>query len=50
MQAETGFYFIVKGYTGLLKQKFHHLIGNEIPGPQVVEVVMGRKLQVHFMT
>ncbi|KAG6529779.1 hypothetical protein ZIOFF_011993 [Zingiber officinale] len=44
--AETGFYFIGKGYPGLVKQKFHHLIGNEIPGPQVVEVVMGRKLQV----
>ncbi|WOL13498.1 lactation elevated protein 1-like [Canna indica] len=44
--AEKGFYFIGNGYTGLLKQKFHQLIGDEKPGQQVVEVVMGRKLQV----
>lgn len=48
MQAEKGFYFIGKGHTGFLKQKFQHLIGHDKPGQQVVEVVMGRKLQVLF--
>nr|XP_018678543.1 PREDICTED: lactation elevated protein 1-like isoform X3 [Musa acuminata subsp. malaccensis] len=43
--AENGYYFIGK-YSGLLREKFHQLIGAEKPGPQVVEVVMGRKLQV----
>nr|XP_010927973.1 AFG1-like ATPase [Elaeis guineensis] len=44
--AEQGFYFVGKEYSELLKQKFYQLIGQEIPGPQVVEVVMGRQLQV----
>ncbi|XP_064998571.1 uncharacterized protein LOC103980010 isoform X7 [Musa acuminata AAA Group] len=44
--AENGYYFIGKKYSGLLREKFHQLIGAEKPGPQVVEVVMGRKLQV----
>lgn len=48
MQAEKGFYFIGKGHTGFLKQKFQHLVGHDKPGQQVVEVVMGRKLQVLF--
>ncbi|URE37766.1 AFG1-like ATPase [Musa troglodytarum] len=46
--AEKGFYFIGKGHPGFLKQKFQHLIGHDKPGQQVVEVVMGRKLQVPF--
>lgn len=50
VQAEKGFYFIGKGYSGLLKQKFHNLIGTEKPGQHVVEVVMGRKLQVLLIT
>ncbi|ESQ54451.1 hypothetical protein EUTSA_v10025101mg [Eutrema salsugineum] len=44
--AEEGFYFIGKDISGLLKQKFQQLVGDEPAGPQVVEVVMGRKLQV----
>ncbi|KAJ8492845.1 hypothetical protein OPV22_014566 [Ensete ventricosum] len=44
--AENDYYFIGKKYSGLLREKFHQLIGAEKPGPQVVEVVMGRKLQV----
>ncbi|KAJ8497291.1 hypothetical protein OPV22_007843 [Ensete ventricosum] len=46
--AEKGFYFIGNGNTGFLKQKFQHLIGHDKPRQQVVEVVMGRKLQVPF--
>ncbi|KAG1363730.1 AFG1-like ATPase [Cocos nucifera] len=46
--AEQGFYFVGKEYSELLKQKFYQLIGQEIPGPQVVEVVMGRQLQVMY--
>ncbi|XP_020572357.1 lactation elevated protein 1 [Phalaenopsis equestris] len=43
--AEQGYYFI--GYnTSGLKKKFLNLIGKETPHPQVVEVVMGRHLQV----
>ncbi|CAA7048742.1 unnamed protein product [Microthlaspi erraticum] len=45
--AEQGFYFIGKDLSTLLKQKFQHLIGdNVVARPQVVEVVMGRQLQV----
>ncbi|AEE85434.1 AFG1-like ATPase family protein [Arabidopsis thaliana] len=44
--AEEGFYFIGKDISGLLKQKFQLLVGDQPAGPQVVEVVMGRKLQV----
>ncbi|XP_010545445.1 PREDICTED: lactation elevated protein 1 [Tarenaya hassleriana] len=44
--AEQGFYFIGKDLSGLLEQKFQLLVGNEPVGPQVVEVVMGRRLQV----
>ncbi|KAL1203135.1 hypothetical protein V5N11_015372 [Cardamine amara subsp. amara] len=44
--AEEGFYFIGKDISGLLKQKFQLLVGDLPAGPQVVEVVMGRKLQV----
>ncbi|KAF8114518.1 hypothetical protein N665_0036s0050 [Sinapis alba] len=44
--AEEGFYFIGNDISGLLKQKFQQLVGDEPAGPQVVEVVMGRKLQV----
>jgi predicted ATPase len=46
VQAEEGFYFIGKDISGLLKQKFQLLVGDQPAGPQVVEVVMGRKLQV----
>ncbi|RRT68045.1 hypothetical protein B296_00036855, partial [Ensete ventricosum] len=42
--AENDYYFIGKKYSGLLREKFHQLIGAEKPGPQVVEVVMGRKI------
>ncbi|XVE63466.1 hypothetical protein DITRI_Ditri07aG0022800 [Diplodiscus trichospermus] len=44
--AEQGFYFIGKDLAGLLKEKFQELIGEHIASPQVVEVVMGRTLQV----
>lgn len=44
--AEEGFYFVGSEYSGLLKQKFDLLIGNATPAPQVVEVVMGRQLQI----
>ncbi|PKU66530.1 AFG1-like ATPase isoform X1 [Dendrobium catenatum] len=43
--AEQGFYFIGHD-SARLKQKFLNLIGKETPRPQVVEVVMGRHLQV----
>ncbi|KAJ6846198.1 lactation elevated protein 1-like [Iris pallida] len=46
--AEQGFYFVGDECSELLKQKFHQLIGQAIPGPQVVEVVMGRQLQVRL--
>ncbi|KAG2248355.1 hypothetical protein Bca52824_087983 [Brassica carinata] len=46
LKAEKGFYFIGRDISGLLKQKFQQLVGDEPAGPQVVEVVMGRKLQV----
>ncbi|KAK2994256.1 hypothetical protein RJ640_013155, partial [Escallonia rubra] len=44
--AEQGFYFIGENLSDLLKQKFDQLIGDHAAGPQEVEVVMGRKLQV----
>ncbi|KAF3949322.1 hypothetical protein ACB098_01G335600 [Castanea mollissima] len=44
--AEQGFYFIGKDISGFLKQKFQQLIGEHTAGPQEVEVVMGRTLQV----
>ncbi|KAK6127002.1 hypothetical protein DH2020_039251 [Rehmannia glutinosa] len=44
--AEQGFYFVGKHLSGLLKQKFQQLIGDQEAVPQEVEVVMGRKLQV----
>ncbi|KAL6540855.1 hypothetical protein OROMI_024738 [Orobanche minor] len=44
--AEEGFYFVGKHLSGLLKQKFQQLIGEQVAGSQEVEVVMGRKLQV----
>lgn len=46
MQAEQGFYFVGKDLSGFLKKKFQELIGQEKAGPQKVEVVMGRTLQV----
>lgn len=46
LQAEQGFYFVGKDLSGILKQKFQELIGDETAGPQEVEVVMGRTLQV----
>lgn len=49
VQAEEGFYFIGKDISGLLKQKFQLLVGDQPAGPQVVEVVMGRKLQVFLL-
>ncbi|XP_072968829.1 uncharacterized protein [Typha angustifolia] len=44
--AQQGFYFVGKQCNGFLKQKFHQLIGVTVPGSQVVEVVMGRHLQI----
>ncbi|CBI36595.3 hypothetical protein VitviT2T_016962 [Vitis vinifera] len=44
--AEQGFFFIEKDASGLVKQKFQHLIGEHTAVPQEVEVVMGRKLQI----
>ncbi|XP_078438780.1 AFG1-like ATPase family protein [Wolffia australiana] len=44
--AEQGFYFIGDEHSELLKQKFYWLSGQHTASPQVVEVVMGRKLQV----
>ncbi|KAL5842196.1 hypothetical protein ACOSQ3_012799 [Xanthoceras sorbifolium] len=44
--AQQGFYFIGKDSSSLLKQKFQELIGDHKAGPQEVEVVMGRTLQV----
>lgn len=46
VQAEQGFYFVGKDLSGFLKTKFQELIGQEKAGPQEVEVVMGRTLQV----
>ncbi|GAY48503.1 hypothetical protein CUMW_112140 [Citrus unshiu] len=44
--AQQGFYFVGKGSSEVMKQKFRDLIGEHEAGPQEVEVVMGRKLQV----
>uniref|UniRef100_A0A2P2K7P6 Lactation elevated protein 1 n=1 Tax=Rhizophora mucronata TaxID=61149 RepID=A0A2P2K7P6_RHIMU len=44
--AEQGFYFIGKDLSGVLRQKFQQLIGEEAAVPLQVEVVMGRTLQV----
>ncbi|XP_059635998.1 uncharacterized protein LOC132278207 [Cornus florida] len=44
--AEQGFYFVGKDLSDFLKQKFQQLIGEHAAGPQEVEVVMGRTLQV----
>ncbi|KAJ4769498.1 Lactation elevated protein 1 [Rhynchospora pubera] len=44
--AEQGYYFVGSKYNELLKQKFQELVGDEEPRPQVVEVVMGRRLEV----
>lgn len=46
LQAEQGFYFIGKDSPILLKEKFQELVGEHAAGPQEVEVVMGRTLQV----
>ncbi|KAG6413100.1 hypothetical protein SASPL_125801 [Salvia splendens] len=46
LKAEEGFYFLGKHWSGLLKKKFHQLIGEQTASPQEVEVVMGKKLQV----
>ncbi|KAI8019382.1 AFG1-like ATPase [Camellia lanceoleosa] len=47
--AAQGFYFVGKELTGLLKQKFQHLVGEHTAHPQQVEVVMGRTLQRGFI-
>ncbi|KDP38745.1 hypothetical protein JCGZ_04098 [Jatropha curcas] len=44
--AQQGFYFIGNDLSGLLKEKFQELIGEQTAGRQEVEVVMGRTLQV----
>ncbi|KAK1293760.1 hypothetical protein QJS10_CPB17g00138 [Acorus calamus] len=44
--AQQGFYFVGKENSGFLKKNFLQLVGAHKPTPQVVEVVMGRKLQV----
>ncbi|KAI8565777.1 hypothetical protein RHMOL_Rhmol03G0288000 [Rhododendron molle] len=44
--ALQGFYFTGKESSALLKKKFEQLIGKHAAGPQEVEVVMGRTLQV----
>ncbi|CAA6662258.1 unnamed protein product [Spirodela intermedia] len=44
--AEQGFYFVGDEHSELLKQKFYWLSGQHTASPQVVEVVMGRQLQV----
>ncbi|XP_021854159.1 uncharacterized protein [Spinacia oleracea] len=43
---EQGFYLVGLDMSGLLKVKFHQLIGDHQAQPQEVEVVMGRKLKV----
>lgn len=48
MKAEEGFYFIKNDDSSdFLLQKFQDLVGEHTARPQVAEVVMGRKLQVH---
>ncbi|KAJ4959178.1 hypothetical protein NE237_026289 [Protea cynaroides] len=44
--AEQGLYLVEEEFSGLLKQKFEQLIGENPAHPQQVEVVMGRTLQV----
>ncbi|KAK1268381.1 hypothetical protein QJS04_geneDACA022861 [Acorus gramineus] len=44
--AQQGFYFVGMENSGFLKKNFLQLVGALKPTPQVVEVVMGRKLQV----
>ncbi|CAI0394217.1 unnamed protein product [Linum tenue] len=44
--AEQGFYFVGKDISSLLKKKFQELVGEHKVGPEEVEVVMGRTLQV----
>ncbi|CAK9171378.1 unnamed protein product [Ilex paraguariensis] len=44
--AEQGFYYIGKDLSDLLMQKFQELVGEHRAGPEEVEVVMGRTLQV----
>ncbi|PWA95020.1 AFG1-like ATPase family protein [Artemisia annua] len=44
--AEEGFYFVNNDSSDFLMQKFKELVGEHKAQPQVVEVVMGRKLQV----
>ncbi|XP_073044993.1 uncharacterized protein [Primulina eburnea] len=44
--AEQGFYFVGLHLSSILEQKFQQLIGEQVAVPHVVEVVMGRKLQV----
>lgn len=44
--AQQGFYFVGKDSSEVMKRKFRDLIGEHEAGPQEVEVVMGRKLQV----
>ncbi|XP_037492612.1 cell division protein ZapE isoform X2 [Jatropha curcas] len=46
--AQQGFYFIGNDLSGLLKEKFQELIGEQTAGRQEVEVVMGRTLQVMY--
>ncbi|KAM6573481.1 hypothetical protein CsatA_017561 [Cannabis sativa] len=44
--SQQGFYFVGKDLFDFLKQRFEELIGEHKAGPQEVEVVMGRTLQV----
>ncbi|KAM6549883.1 hypothetical protein CsatB_021559 [Cannabis sativa] len=44
--SQQGFYFVGKDLSDFLKQRFEELIGEHKAGPQEVEVVMGRTLQV----
>ncbi|GJR84586.1 AFG1-like ATPase [Tanacetum coccineum] len=44
--AEEGFYFVNNDSSDFLMQRFKELVGEHKAEPQVVEVVMGRKLQV----
>lgn len=46
--SEEGFYFCGEGSSVLLREKFKLLADGNIAKPSVVEVVMGRKLQVPF--
>ncbi|KAL9445449.1 hypothetical protein AB3S75_018445 [Citrus x aurantiifolia] len=44
--AQQGFYFVGKDSSEVMKRKFRDLIGEHEAGPEEVEVLMGRKLQV----